>query len=377
MAATNLSRLLVGWTRARNLSTIFFLLLQNQTSLPPVSRFCTTSGEWDFPFLRSLISENLVLHMACMSLPHPGSGEYVLVWGCEKDGRFRIRSAYALLGGQINIEEEPDCRVVWRWRGPNHIRHFLWLVAHNRLLTNEERRRRHMATEGVCSRCNQHQETALHVLRECPFAVTTWEHLAYLATDRMNWESPLLPWITHHLKASSNSLIFGVACWSLWKARNEVIFTDICTTPESLAQRIRHFVESIEEALILEQSTHTCLPTKMMVDVSWPLPPSWVALNSDRSVIPQTRRAAAGGLFRDSDGRCLAAYSMNLGICSITRAEMRDVVQGLHFAWEFGYRQVRVQLDSHAAIQLLMEEGERAHQHSSKVAQFHELLNRN
>ncbi|CAH9063024.1 unnamed protein product [Cuscuta europaea] len=235
-----------------------------------------------------------------------------------------------------------------------------------------------MAAEGVCSRYNQHQETVLHVLRECPFAITTWERLAYLSADRTNWETPLLPWITHHLKATSNSLLFGVACWSLWKARNEDIFTDIRITPESLAQRIRYWAESIEEALILDQSTHTSLPTKMMVDVSWPPPPpAWVALNSDGSVIPETRRAAAGGLLCDSDGRCLAAYSMNLGFCSITRAEMRAVVQGLHFAWEFGYRMDRVQLDSQVAIQLLMEEGERAHQHSSEVAQFRELLNRN
>ncbi|CAN0881248.1 Putative ribonuclease H protein At1g65750 [Linum grandiflorum] len=54
---------------------------------------------------------------------------------------------------------------------------------------------------------------------------------------------------------------------------------------------------------------------------------------------------------------------MNLGICSITRAELRAVVTGLQIAWERGYRRVRVQLDSRAAFQLLLGDGELTHQH--------------
>ncbi|CAN0887963.1 Putative ribonuclease H protein At1g65750 [Linum grandiflorum] len=46
-------------------------------------------------------------------------------------------------------------------------------------------------------------------------------------------------------------------------------------------------------------------------------------------------------------------------------------------AWALNYRKVRVQLDSQVAIQLLLAEGEITHQHSSEVASFSELLNRN
>ncbi|CAN0929412.1 hypothetical protein LINGRAHAP2_LOCUS37055, partial [Linum grandiflorum] len=49
-------------------------------------------------------------------------------------------------------------------------------------------------------------------------------------------------------------------------------------------------------------------------------------------------------------------------------AELRAVVTGLQFAWEKGYRKVRVQLDSQAAIELMLAEGELTHQHSSEVA---------
>ncbi|CAN0855504.1 Putative ribonuclease H protein At1g65750 [Linum grandiflorum] len=41
------------------------------------------------------------------------------------------------------------------------------------------------------------------------------------------------------------------------------------------------------------------------------------------------------------------------------------------------YRIVRVQLDSRAAIQLLLADGEITHQHSSEIASLRELLDRN
>ncbi|CAN1227754.1 Putative ribonuclease H protein At1g65750 [Linum perenne] len=107
-----------------------------------------------------------------------------------------------------------------------------------------------------------------------------------------------------------------------------------------------------------------------------PPPPEWVTLNSDGSVIPETGRAAAGGLFRDADGRCLAAFSMNLGICSITRAELRGAMTGLQIAWDRGFWRIIVQLDSCVAVQLLLGDGEDSHQHSSEIASSREMLDR-
>ncbi|CAN1180946.1 Putative ribonuclease H protein At1g65750 [Linum perenne] len=48
---------------------------------------------------------------------------------------------------------------------------------------------------------------------------------------------------------------------------------------------------------------------------------------------------------------------MNLGRCSITRAEIRGAVEGLRRAWEAGFRKVALQMDSQAAITLLTSIG--------------------
>ncbi|CAI0421591.1 unnamed protein product [Linum tenue] len=64
--------------------------------------------------------------------------------------------------------------------------------------------------------------------------------------------------------------------------------------------------------------------------------PEWVVVNSDGSVKYPDSLAAAGGLVRDSSGRCLGAFASNLGACTITRAELLGAIQGLRLAWSLG-----------------------------------------
>ncbi|CAN1760750.1 hypothetical protein LINPERHAP1_LOCUS7650 [Linum perenne] len=70
-------------------------------------------------------------------------------------------------------------------------------------------------------------------------------------------------------------------------------------------------------------------------DIAWdPGPPDWCMVNTDGAVLVSSisSAAAAGGLIRTADGKCLGAFTANLGCCSITRAEMRGAVLGLQLA---------------------------------------------
>ncbi|CAN1188181.1 Putative ribonuclease H protein At1g65750 [Linum perenne] len=65
---------------------------------------------------------------------------------------------------------------------------------------------------------------------------------------------------------------------------------------------------------------------------------------------------------------------MNLGQCSITRAEMRGAIAGLELAWDFGFRRVELQIDSKIAVRFLSSSETPMHQHvfreSTKAADF-------
>ena len=66
---------------------------------------------------------------------------------------------------------------MWDWNGPERIRYFLWPVGHGKLLTNEERYRRHLAEDSHCLICNKTGEDVLHVLRDYPAAFYVWSCL--------------------------------------------------------------------------------------------------------------------------------------------------------------------------------------------------------
>ncbi|CAN1330967.1 Putative ribonuclease H protein At1g65750 [Linum perenne] len=93
---------------------------------------------------------------------------------------------------------------------------------------------------------------------------------------------------------------------------------------------------------------------KTTTDIGWRSAP-WpmFTLNTDGSVIKATGEASAGDCLRDGNGNLVDAFSINIGKCSITRAEITCVATGLERAWATGVRNVEIQTDSTCVIKLL------------------------
>ncbi|CAN0876743.1 Putative ribonuclease H protein At1g65750 [Linum grandiflorum] len=99
-------------------------------------------------------------------------------------------------------------------------------------------------------------------------------------------------------------------------------------------------------------------------------------LSTDGSLRSPTKLAAAGGVIRTDTGSFVKAFTSNLGSCSITRAEIQAIVDGLKLAWNLGIRRIQVQSDSMTAISILVKDSELRHQHAALVLQFQELCSR-
>ncbi|CAN1762387.1 Putative ribonuclease H protein At1g65750 [Linum perenne] len=67
---------------------------------------------------------------------------------------------------------------------------------------------------------------------------------------------------------------------------------------------------------------------------------------------------------------------MNLGQCSITRSEIRGAIEGLNRTLYAGFRKLRLQLDSKAAIALLNNGNDTSHPNELEVLQFMDLCQR-
>uniref|UniRef100_A0A803M8R4 RNase H type-1 domain-containing protein n=1 Tax=Chenopodium quinoa TaxID=63459 RepID=A0A803M8R4_CHEQI len=63
--------------------------------------------------------------------------------------------------------------------------------------------------------------------------------------------------------------------------------------------------------------------------------------------------AGGGGLIRDEEGRFIAGFAANYGICTAYRAEFLALEQGLKLAKQRGIRKLIVQMDNKACVEAI------------------------
>ncbi|CAN1189431.1 Putative ribonuclease H protein At1g65750 [Linum perenne] len=233
-----------------------------------------------------------------------------------------------------------------------------------------------MTLDASCDRCHHPEESVLHVLRDCQFVADVWTAIGGFIEVHNFWSLSDYNWFCHFLN-SEQALTFGVVCWLLWKERNARLFANSVTPTTKVAFSAKGWVNSIFSALDQDNKLLGGGIGRQRCDVSWdPEPEGWVTLNSDGSVRFDSKKATAGGLLRNMKGRLLFAFTMNLGCCSITRAELRGAIEGLTRTWEAGFRKVVLQLDSKTAIALMTSGKDTTHQHGLESLKLQDLLNR-
>ncbi|CAN1194174.1 Putative ribonuclease H protein At1g65750, partial [Linum perenne] len=91
---------------------------------------------------------------------------------------------------------------------------------------------------------------------------------------------------------------------------------------------------------------------------------------SNGSVYTHNNWAAASSLIRDNEGKCIVSFATNFHSCSIMRAELPDIVEGMRLAWDKGIRRLCIQTHSKAVV---LHGANLEHRHASLVEQFHSL----
>ncbi|CAA0818851.1 Polynucleotidyl transferase- ribonuclease H-like superfamily protein [Striga hermonthica] len=173
---------------------------------------------------------------------------------------------------------------------PQWIRQFLWLAAHEKLLTNVERRRRHISDSPICTLCSRYEESILHCLRDCTGARQIWRLLIPEA-------------------------------WSVALGIRTAISSEVNLRSLGVERGVRL--------------------------IRWEAPVDGTfKVNTDGCFISTSGMATAGGLVRDAGGRWIGVFTMNIGYCLITRAELWGLFQGLLLAWDLGCRKVIVEVDN-------------------------------
>ena len=224
-------------------------------------------------------------------------------WGRSKDGVFTVKSAYAFLIS--NMVPQPNMEAlyqrVWSVMTPERVRVFLWLVTHQVIMTNVERKRRHLSETSVCPLCKGGDETILHVLRDCPAAVGLWTRLLPPSRQQHFFQLPLLPWLFENLAKREAELgnlwptTFALTAWWCWKWRCGYVFGD----EGKCRDRVKFLKEKAREVLAAHDKLRDCSRVRERVgmQISWRRPAhGWIKLNTDGASKGNSGLATAGGV---------------------------------------------------------------------------------
>lgn len=121
-------------------------------------------------------------------------------------------------------------KLIWGLRVQTRIRYFLWLLAHDRLLTNKGPWRRGLAPNPCCARCLADHEDGIHMVRDCEASREVWGQLRETWSMHEFYSAPLQEWLLTSLRFGNRTrggawpVKMAVTAWLLWKWRNDEIF---------------------------------------------------------------------------------------------------------------------------------------------------------
>jgi len=105
-----------------------------------------------------------------------------------------MASAYLLAIAELPKPSPFTDYWIWRVDTLPKTKHFFWLCNHGSVPMRQVIKARGINCNGICPLCSVHEETILHVLRDCPAARNFWLSIGvpqalndFLSLDLMDW----------------------------------------------------------------------------------------------------------------------------------------------------------------------------------------------
>ncbi|CAJ2645452.1 unnamed protein product [Trifolium pratense] len=232
----------------------------------------------------------------------------------------------------------------------------------------------------VCIYCGDTTESILHIMRDCPLAMTVWIHVVPVhVRDKFFQSDDLQHWLALNLWSEDDGKLgvgwnnyWAMACHLLWTWRNKEFHDGNFIRPlrphSYIFQRTKEYLD-VEKAsrLVFDK-------VKEVVQIQWKPPSSgWIKLNTDGSC-SNDGIIGCGGVLRGSEGEWLGGYAKFIGVGNTFIAELWGVLEGLKHAKSLNFRAVELNIDSLAVVQAISEAGRGSHRGSALVHKIRQLL---
>ncbi|KAK9002005.1 hypothetical protein V6N11_024698 [Hibiscus sabdariffa] len=243
------------------------------------------SGEWRWSDFQHLLPVQVLLRLAATKAPSPLFPADEIGWGLRSNRQFSIKFAYDVRLGFAGGVAERIWRTIHDFRGLPKIKFFMWLACKGKLMTNVERRRRHLTQDAQCPVCHAGEEDVDHILHHCGVALSVWSILISPFLPSF-LSMPLHQWFVLNLVGpfpggcdrSSWDLLFAAIIWNLWCHRNASVFGCTDETWGSIIGR-------------MQLNTNASRPSSRW----FPPPVGWFKLNTDGACRSVTGHSSCGG----------------------------------------------------------------------------------
>ncbi|CAI9758484.1 unnamed protein product [Fraxinus pennsylvanica] len=186
---------------------------------------------WDFRLLSNCLPTEVLDDLNLCCLPRDELEDDIQIWNLAGNGQFSLALAYLALLDLGFSDDHGYWDLAWQWQGPQRIRAFLWLCMHNKLFTNYDRNRRHLTNDSSCHVCHNGVESIFHVLRDWLLTKALWLKFLPRSNNAKFFDLNLKDWMVCNLRNSFTArenlewrMLFGFACWYIWKWRNNLVF---------------------------------------------------------------------------------------------------------------------------------------------------------
>ncbi|XP_057739925.1 uncharacterized protein LOC130957039 [Arachis stenosperma] len=96
------------------------------------------NNDWNYPLLKNHLRDIIINKIRAIHPPLQEAGRDRIRWNATQNGEFSVASAYKLLAGHGKPQDQV-WNVIWKWRGPQRMRCFLWMTTHQKLMTANRR----------------------------------------------------------------------------------------------------------------------------------------------------------------------------------------------------------------------------------------------
>ncbi|KAM3344027.1 hypothetical protein P3S68_026118 [Capsicum galapagoense] len=243
---------------------------------------------------------------------------------------------------------------------PNKMKHFLWLLNHNRLLCNPILARRGIPITPYCNCCNTTQEDIFHNFWNYPKASQLWSNLFNrLGCNRPNLDGMTADNMLGVVKNRDRNKIFDAHIsidvlfvfylWEIWKCRNDNIFNNSNYTPI-----FDNAYASAVEYTHLTNHPHTQQQPPIIILVKWS-PPSrnYYKLNTDGSSLGNPGIGGIGGVIRNSNGEWIVGYYKGYPKATNSQMEILALLERLKIVEENNLHPTEININSQHVIYML------------------------